>query len=94
MGDVIKSYLANVERELKTGRATEHTHRPALKDLLEGLDSQIKATNEPKRVERLTSSCAGTASLSVTWRRRISASLWTRRRIPSSLNATKSLCQA
>ena len=51
MGDVIKSYLANIERELKTGRATEHTHRPALKDLLEGLDSQIKATNEPKRVE-------------------------------------------
>ena len=51
MGDVIKSYLANVECELKTGRATEHTHRPALKYLLEGLDSQIKATNEPKRVE-------------------------------------------
>ena len=51
MGDVIKSYLASIERELKTGRATEHTHRPALKDLLEGLDSQIKATNEPKRVE-------------------------------------------
>jgi predicted helicase len=51
MGDVIKSYLANIERELKTERATEHTHRPALKDLLEGLDSQIKATNEPKRVE-------------------------------------------
>jgi predicted helicase len=51
MGDVIKSYLANIERELKTGRATEHTHRPALKDLLEGLDLQIKATNEPKRVE-------------------------------------------
>lgn len=51
MGDLIKTYLANIERELKTGRATEHTHRPALKDLLEGLDSKIKATNEPKRVE-------------------------------------------
>lgn len=51
MGDPIKTYLANIERELKTGRATEHTYRPALKDLLEGLDSKIKATNEPKRVE-------------------------------------------
>jgi len=51
MGDVIKSYLANIEREMKTGKATEHTHRPALKDLLEGLNSEIKATNEPKRVE-------------------------------------------
>ena len=51
MGDVIKTYLADIERELKTGKATELTHRPALKDLLEGLDSQIKATNEPKRVE-------------------------------------------
>jgi hypothetical protein len=51
MGDAIKSYLADIERELKTGRATEHTHRPALKDLLEGLSPQIKATNEPKRVE-------------------------------------------
>ena len=51
MGDVIKPYLANIERELKTGKATEHTHCPALKDLLEGLNSEIKATNEPKRVE-------------------------------------------
>lgn len=51
MGDPIKTYLTAVEREFKTGRATEHTHRPALKDLMEGLDSQIKATNEPKRVE-------------------------------------------
>jgi hypothetical protein len=62
MSSVIKSYLASIERELKTGGATEHTHRPALKDLLESLDSQIRATNEPKRVEcvaRLTSYCAG-----------------------------------
>jgi hypothetical protein len=51
MVDVIKSYLANIERELKTGKATGHTHRPALKDLLEGLNFEIKATNEPKRVE-------------------------------------------
>lgn len=51
MSDIIKSYLGKIDREFKTGKATEHTHRPALKDLIEELDSKIKATNEPKRVE-------------------------------------------
>lgn len=51
MSDVIKQYLAKIDREFKTGRATEHTHRPALKDLIESLDSGVRATNEPKRVE-------------------------------------------
>jgi predicted helicase len=51
MSDVIKSYLAKIDREFKTGRATEHTHRPAFKDLIESLDSRVSATNEPKRVE-------------------------------------------
>jgi len=51
MSDVIKSYLAEIEKELKTGRATEHTYRPALKRLIESLDGRISATNEPKRVE-------------------------------------------
>lgn len=51
MSDVIKSYLAKIDREFKTGRATEHTHRPALKDLIESLDTGVRATNEPKRVE-------------------------------------------
>ncbi|MGV8174877.1 MAG: type ISP restriction/modification enzyme, partial [Methanothrix sp.] len=51
MSDVIKPYLAKIDQEFKTGRATEHTHRPALKDLIEALDSGVQATNEPKRVE-------------------------------------------
>ncbi len=51
MSDVIKSYLAKIDREFKTGRATEHTHRPAFKDLIESLDTGVRATNEPKRVE-------------------------------------------
>jgi len=51
MSDVIKSYLAKIDREFKTGRTTEHTHRPAFKDLIESLDSGVSATNEPKRVE-------------------------------------------
>jgi predicted helicase len=51
MSDAIKTYLAKIDREFKTGKATEHTHRPALKDLIESLAPEVQATNEPKRVE-------------------------------------------
>ena len=44
-----QAYLHKIERALKRGDATEHTHRPALKELLEALDDKITATNEPKR---------------------------------------------
>lgn len=43
------AYLKAFEANLKPGNATEHTHRPALKALLEGVISGITATNEPKR---------------------------------------------
>lgn len=46
----LKHYLTTLEKSLKAGNATEHTHRPALKTLLEALDLGITATNEPKRV--------------------------------------------
>ncbi|HEO70658.1 MAG TPA: DNA methyltransferase, partial [Candidatus Hydrogenedentes bacterium] len=39
-----------MERNLQRGDATEHTHRPALKALLESLAQGVTATNEPKRV--------------------------------------------
>jgi len=45
----LQAYLHKIERALKRGDATEHTHRPALKELLEALDDKITATNEPKR---------------------------------------------
>ena len=49
--DVIKAYLHAVEQALKAGNATEHTHRPALKNLLEALGGKdIRATNEPKQI--------------------------------------------
>ena len=51
MPEPIKSYLKSIERELMAGNATEHTHRPALKTLIESLAPKIKATNEPKRIE-------------------------------------------
>ena len=44
-------YLDRIKSALARGDATEHTHRPALKSLVEGLATGITATNEPKRVE-------------------------------------------
>jgi hypothetical protein len=45
----LQAYLHMLERALKRGDATEHTHRPALKELIEALDNKLVATNEPKR---------------------------------------------
>ncbi len=42
-------YLRKLERALKRGDSTEHTHRGALQELLQALDDKIIATNEPKR---------------------------------------------
>lgn len=49
--EALSTYLHEVERELESGHATEHTYRPALKALIEGLRPGVRATNEPKRVE-------------------------------------------
>lgn len=43
-------YLAAIRKEHAAGDAAEHTHRPALKALLESADKDITATNEPKRI--------------------------------------------
>jgi predicted helicase len=43
-------YLEQISLALKAGNATEHTHRPALKTLVEALDATVTATNEPKRI--------------------------------------------
>ena len=45
------TYLTKIEKALVAGNATEHTHRPALKELLESFKPKITATNEPKREE-------------------------------------------
>src|SRR5664280_1589869 len=44
-------YLRQIEAAHRQGNDTEHTHRPALKMLLETLDPRIVATNEPKRIK-------------------------------------------
>jgi hypothetical protein len=43
-------YLRKIEAAHQQGNDTEHTHRPALKSLLEVLDQRVIATNEPKRI--------------------------------------------
>jgi hypothetical protein len=43
-------YLRHIETALKAGNATEHTHRPALKTLVESLREKVTATNEPQRI--------------------------------------------
>jgi Type ISP C-terminal specificity domain/N-6 DNA Methylase len=47
----IETYRRQIQKELQAGNATEHTHRPALKALIETLVPGVTATNEPKRVE-------------------------------------------
>jgi hypothetical protein len=46
----ITAYLSEIRKNLDQGDATEHTHRPALKTLMEGLFQGVTATNEPKRI--------------------------------------------
>ncbi len=43
-------YLKELRKHLRLGDATEHTHRPALKTLLEQTGEGITATNEPKHI--------------------------------------------
>jgi|SRR5437660_7147610 len=46
---VLHHYFSEIERYYKAGKATEYTYRATLQELLEELDSNIAATNEPKR---------------------------------------------
>ncbi len=48
---LLAQYTHTIEKELLAGNATEHTHRPALKTLLQGIVSGVVATNEPRRIE-------------------------------------------
>ena len=48
---LVQGYIRTIEKELAAGNATEHTHRPALKTLVEGLAKGVTATNEPQRTE-------------------------------------------
>jgi predicted helicase len=47
----LTDYLDKIEEALAQGNATEHTHRPALKALIEAFAPGVIATNEPKRIQ-------------------------------------------
>jgi predicted helicase len=49
--ELLVQYICSIEKELASGNATEHTHRPVLKTLVEGLASGVTATNEPSRID-------------------------------------------
>ena len=49
--NAVADYVAEVARLAKTGKATEHTFRGALADLLDALASGLRAVNEPKRTD-------------------------------------------
>jgi hypothetical protein len=49
---IVDGYLASLGKSLAKGDATEHTHRPALKTLIEASIKGLEATNEPKSAER------------------------------------------
>lgn len=44
-------YLANIQTDLRSGKATEYTYRNALEKFMESLGHGIKATNDPKHIE-------------------------------------------
>ena len=48
----LRSYEKAISQTLSTGQATEHSYRPALKELIEGLGGKaVNAVNEPAHVE-------------------------------------------
>ena len=56
MTDAVTDYLARVQATLRTGDATEHSHRPALQALLEAaggaaLGRPLSVVNEPRRTK-------------------------------------------
>jgi hypothetical protein len=49
--DPFGTYLRQLQKNLSTGVASEHTHRSALEALLEATGDGVRAINEPQRVE-------------------------------------------
>lgn len=47
---LISDFVTQVQAAYKTGAATEHSYRPALQALFNGLEDGVTALNEPKRV--------------------------------------------
>ena len=48
--DGFDRYLSEINEACLRADGTEHTHRPALKGLIEALGDKITATNEPRQI--------------------------------------------
>ncbi|AQT67799.1 hypothetical protein STSP2_00949 [Anaerohalosphaera lusitana] len=48
--EVFERYIKSVNDAYLKGDATEHTYRPAMQGLVEGLGENVHATNEPSRI--------------------------------------------
>lgn len=46
----LRQYISELNQQYKTGLAREHSYRPALKDLLQSLLSQMVVTNETEQL--------------------------------------------
>jgi len=51
MPNSFNTYIDEINKAYLRGDATEHTHRPALKKLVESVKDKITATNEPRRID-------------------------------------------
>ncbi|MCL1894855.1 MAG: hypothetical protein FWG02_11615, partial [Holophagaceae bacterium] len=49
--EAISVYLSEINRQYQTGRATEHTYRTPLQNLLVAMLPQLTISNEPSRQE-------------------------------------------
>ncbi|MFH1382870.1 MAG: type ISP restriction/modification enzyme [Chloroflexota bacterium] len=49
--EAVNEYIKAIEKELAAGNATEPSHYPALKTLIQGLAAGVTATSNPKRIE-------------------------------------------
>ena len=67
MTDPFKLYIQTLQADLARGNASEHTHRPDLKALLESLGERLTATNDPKRVTDCGNELPIAASLTWWW---------------------------
>ncbi len=45
------AYLSRIEADYRGGKATEYTYRSSLEGLLEALQPDIQASNDPKHVQ-------------------------------------------
>ncbi|MBE8993895.1 type ISP restriction/modification enzyme [Microcystis aeruginosa] len=50
MSNSLPKYLEEIAGIYQQGNATEHSYRPALKKLIESLNNNLQALNEPKRI--------------------------------------------